>query len=60
MSTTTMNKSIKLTIAIIGGGFVGSATYCLKCPEIKTIVYDICPEKCIPLGTTLKDFIITK
>jgi len=45
----------KYTIAIIGGGFVGSATYILKCPAVKTIVYDIDKSKCIPRGTTLQD-----
>ena len=46
-------------IGIIGGGFVGSATNLLNCPEkgIKSIIYDIEFKKCIPPLTTLDDII---
>lgn len=43
------------TIAIIGGGFVGSATSVLGCEYVKKLIYDINPERCIPKGTTLND-----
>ena len=32
------------TIGIIGNGFVGKATYQLKCDEIDIMVYDLIPE----------------
>jgi UDPglucose 6-dehydrogenase len=44
-----------ITIGIMGHGFVGSATALLKCFDIDVIIYDICPEKCDPIGTTLRD-----
>jgi UDP-glucuronate decarboxylase len=44
-----------LTIGIIGNGFVGRATQLFGCDNIKTLVYDIKPELCIPLGITLSD-----
>jgi UDPglucose 6-dehydrogenase len=50
-----MEKNNKRVIAIIGGGFVGNATYSLKCNNVEILIYDICPEKCIPRGTTLND-----
>jgi len=42
-------------IGIIGNGFVGKATQLLNCEQIETVVYDIRPEACSPLGTTLND-----
>jgi len=38
-----MEKINKRVVAIIGGGFVGSATYCLKCDNVEILIYDICP-----------------
>ena len=45
------------TIGIIGNGFVGKATYQLKCDEIDIMVYDLIPELCIPKGIKLKDLL---
>ena len=42
-----------LTIGIIGNGFVGRATSLFAGPFVKVLVYDIDPEKCVPLGTSL-------
>jgi UDPglucose 6-dehydrogenase len=43
-----------IKVGVIGNGFVGKATQILgKCS--KMIIYDIDPQKCIPLGTTLND-----
>lgn len=40
-----------MKIGIIGNGYVGKATQLLKCSLIDTMyVYDIIPEKCIPIG----------
>jgi len=55
-----LNRTIKyfqssLTIGIIGGGFVGSATALLKCTGVKTIVYDLDPDKCDPSETKFQD-----
>jgi len=45
---------MSLTIGVIGNGFVGKATQILgKCSTM--IIYDIDPQKCVPLGTTLND-----
>ena len=44
-----------MKLGIIGGGFVGKATHILKCDKINIIVYDILPELCNPVGTTLED-----
>ena len=44
-----------MIIGIIGNGFVGKATKILKSNDIELLVYDICPEKCEPLGLTLPD-----
>lgn len=44
-----------LNIGIIGNGFVGKATYLLKCERINMFSYDINPELCIPKGITLSD-----
>ena len=45
----------KYTIGIIGGGFVGSATYLLNCKDIKCKIYDLDEKKCVPQGTKLED-----
>lgn len=42
-------------IGIIGNGFVGKATSILECKDVELIIYDIVPEICKPLGTTLYD-----
>ncbi len=47
------NKTFK--IGIVGNGFVGKATQLLCNPDVEMMVYDIRPEACIPLGTTMKD-----
>jgi UDPglucose 6-dehydrogenase len=44
-----------MKIGIIGNGFVGKATNILANEEVELIVYDINPDLCIPLGTTLQD-----
>lgn len=46
-----------LTLGIIGGGYVGTATSLLKGNSIKVYIYDIDPTKQIPPGTTLRDVI---
>jgi len=46
-----------MKIGIIGNGFVGKATYQLKCDEIEIIAYDINPQNCIPQGTTIYDLL---
>ncbi len=44
-----------MKIGVIGNGFVGKATRILECAEIQLCVYDIVPDLCLPLGTTLQD-----
>ena len=44
-----------LKIGIIGGGFVGSATYLLNCKDVVCTIYDKDESKCVPKGTTLED-----
>lgn len=44
-----------MLIGIVGNGFVGKATKLLKSPSINILVYDIKPEACEPLGTSLID-----
>ena len=44
-----------MIIGIIGNGFVGKATFQLKCDEIDILAYDLNPEQCFPQGTTLQD-----
>ena len=44
-----------ITLGLIGNGFVGGAARQLECSKNKVIVFDIDPEKCVPLGTTLND-----
>lgn len=44
-----------LKIGIIGGGFVGSATYLLNCKDVECRIYDKDESKCVPKGTTLED-----
>ena len=46
-----------MKIGIIGNGFVGQATFQLKCKDIKIFVYDLNPNLCIPLGTKLDDLL---
>lgn len=45
------------TIGVIGNGFVGKVTQILKCDKIDVIFYDINPDMCKPLGTTLNDIV---
>lgn len=44
-----------MNIGIIGNGYVGKATQQFRGWNLRTLVYDIRPEGCIPLGTTLAD-----
>lgn len=44
-----------MKVGIVGNGFVGKATYLLKCPSIEMLVYDIRAEACDPPGTKLED-----
>jgi hypothetical protein len=58
-----MDVRPKIKIGIVGNGFVGKATQLLGRlvpakaykTNIETMVYDIRPEACVPLGTTLGD-----
>jgi len=43
-----------MQIGIIGNGFVGKATRQLEANCIETLVYDIRPELCVPVGLTLQ------
>lgn len=45
----------KMTIGVIGNGFVGKATRQLSCPDIVILSYDINPLECEPLGLQLND-----
>lgn len=44
-----------MIVGVIGNGFVGKATYQLKCKEIDIKVYDINPELCVPKGITINE-----
>lgn len=44
-----------MKIGIIGNGFVGKATFQLKCSDIDIMAYDINPEQCIPKGISISD-----
>lgn len=44
-----------ISIGIIGNGFVGNATSQFEIPQIKTLIYDISPEKCKPANLTLEE-----
>jgi UDPglucose 6-dehydrogenase len=46
-----------MLIGIIGNGYVGKATYQLKCKDIDILVYDINPELCIPANIELKNLL---
>jgi len=48
---------MKCKIGIIGNGFVGRATLTLQCDDINVLCYDINPELCVPMGTTLPDLL---
>ena len=49
-----------MKIGVIGNGFVGKATNILKCDDVDIIMYDIDPDLCYPLGTSLKDICKTE
>jgi len=44
-----------MKIGIIGNGFVGKATNILKNSNVDLVVYDIDPNLCNPVGTSLED-----
>lgn len=44
-----------MKIGIIGNGFVGKATYQLKCEDIEILAYDINPELCQPKNLQFDD-----
>jgi UDPglucose 6-dehydrogenase len=44
-----------MKIGIIGNGFVGKATNILRNNDVDIIMYDINPDLCSPIGTTLKN-----
>lgn len=44
-----------MIIGIIGNGFVGKATFQLRCDDIEVLAYDLNPDACFPKGTTLYD-----
>ena len=48
-----------MKIGIIGNGFVGKATFILKCIDIDIIVYDINPDLCIPRNMSLENLVET-
>ena len=51
------SKQPKLTIGIIGNGFVGKATSLFACLDIKVIIYDKDPTLCVPQDTQLTDLL---
>jgi UDP-N-acetyl-D-mannosaminuronate dehydrogenase len=44
-----------MIVGIIGNGFVGKATFQLKCKDIDILAYDINPDSCVPQGLVLAD-----
>jgi UDPglucose 6-dehydrogenase len=42
-----------MIIGIIGNGFVGKATFQLKCKDIDILAYDIDPAACVPEGLSI-------
>lgn len=44
-----------INIGIIGGGFVGKATYGFKSSKVDIKIYDLCEHLCVPIGTTIQD-----
>ena len=44
-----------MIVGIIGNGFVGKATFQLKCKDIDILAYDINPASCVPQGLVLAD-----
>jgi UDPglucose 6-dehydrogenase len=44
-----------MIVGIIGNGFVGKATFQLKCNDIDILAYDINPDSCVPKGLVLAD-----
>ena len=47
-----------MTIGIIGNGFVGKATFQLKCKDIDILAYDLNPDLCIPKNIKLEYLLI--
>lgn len=47
-----------MKIGIIGNGFVGKATYQLKCKDIEILCYDKNPKLCNPINTKLIDLLL--
>jgi UDPglucose 6-dehydrogenase len=62
-----MSKQTVINIGIIGNGFVGQATRLFETghdssvppqrANVNALIYDIVPEKCVPIGLTLKDMV---
>jgi UDPglucose 6-dehydrogenase len=44
-----------MIVGIIGNGFVGKATFQLKCKDVDVLAYDINPNMCVPAGLKLED-----
>ena len=44
-----------MKIGIIGNGFVGKATNILENDNVELVIYDINPDLCRPIGTTIED-----
>jgi nucleotide sugar dehydrogenase len=44
-----------MLVGIIGNGFVGKATRQLECDNIKTLIYDINPDLCVPKNLSLDE-----
>jgi UDPglucose 6-dehydrogenase len=48
-------SELNIKIGIVGNGHVAIGPKLFQCQEIDVFVYDLFPEKCSPLGTTLAD-----
>ena len=49
---------MKLTIGIVGNGFVGQATSLFETKETNLMIYDTESIKCRPTGCTLQEFVV--
>lgn len=50
-----MTDHTRITVGVVGGGFVGRATAGLQNADIDVIVFDLQKELCLPSHTTLDD-----
>ena len=49
-----------IQLGIIGGGFVGGATYLLQSEKVNCIIYDLDSTRCKPSTTTFQDILKTE